>query len=298
MTKIKQFFIYGITLPYLREALAFGVLNGVVVDRRREKEKFEYIVQSVDRALDILEAFNYGEEELGVTELAHRLGLHKNNVFRLLATLEVRGYIEQDKKSGNYRLGLKTFELASVFLHHLGIRRQAKPILEELVARCDETAYLAVLDGPEVVYLLMEETSQTVRILPRVGRRLPAYCTASGKVQLAYESTDRLNEIFRDHSLKKLTDRTIADLVTLKEHLKEVARQGYAVDDEELEEGVRCIAAPIRDYSHRVVAAVGLSGPVPRFSLERIEKELVPLVKEAAAKISQRLGYEVGILAG
>lgn len=276
----------------------FGVLNGVVVDRRRKKEKTEYIVQSVDRALDILEAFNYSEEELGVTELAHRLGLHKNNVFRLLATLEVRGYIEQDKKSGNYRLGLKTFELASVFLHHLGIRRQAKPILEELVARCDETAYLAVLDGPEVVYLLMQETSQTVRTIPRVGRRLPAYCTASGKVQLAYESTDRLNEIFREYPLKKLTDRTITDLAALKEHLKGVAGQGYAVDDEELEEGVRCLAAPIRDYSHRVVAAVDLSGPVSRFSFERIEQKLVPLVKEAAAKISQRLGYEVGVLAG
>ncbi|MFQ5881161.1 MAG: IclR family transcriptional regulator [Candidatus Methylomirabilales bacterium] len=259
----------------------------------RRKEKSEYVVQSVDRALDILEAFNYQEEELGVTELSQKLGLHKNNVFRLLATLECRGYIEQDKKTGNYRLGIKTFEVANIFLHHLGLRRQARPILEELVKRCDETAYLAILDGPEVVYVLMHETSHTVRIVPRLGHRLPAYCTASGKVQLAYESRDRLTQIFEGYVLKKYTEHTIDNFDKLLIHLREVARLGYAVDNEEWEEGVRCVAAPVRDYSHRVVAGVGLSGPVSRFSMERIEKGLVSLVKEAATKISQRLGYEL-----
>lgn len=259
----------------------------------RRKEKSEYIVQSVDRALDILEAFNYQAEELGVTELSQKLGLHKNNVFRLLATLECRGYIEQDKRTGNYRLGIKTFEVANIFLHHLGLRRQARPVLEDLVNRCDETAYLAILDGPEVVYVLMHETSQTVRIVPRLGHRLPAYCTASGKIQLAYESRDHLSQIFQGHVLKAHTAKTIDNFEKLVGHLKEVARVGYAVDNEEMEEGVRCLAAPVRDYSHRVVAGVGLSGPVSRFSMERIEKELVPLVKEAGTKISQRLGYEL-----
>ena len=259
----------------------------------RRKEKSEYIVQSVDRALDILEAFNYQEEELGVTELSQKLGLHKNNVFRLLATLECRGYIEQEKKTGNYRLGIKTFEVANIFLHHLGLRRQARPILEELVSRCDETAYLAILDGPEVVYVLMHETSQTVRIVPRLGHRLPAYCTAAGKIQLAYESRDHVTQIFEGHPLKKYTGNTIDNLEKLLNHLKDVARLGYAIDNEELEQGVRCIAAPVKDYSNRVVASVGLSGPVPRFSMERIEKELVALVRDAAMKISQRLGYEL-----
>lgn len=264
----------------------------------QRKDKSVYVVQSVDRALDILEAFNYSKEELGVTELSHKLNLHKNNVFRLLATLEVRGYIEQDSKNGNYRLGIKTFEVANVFLHHLGLRRQARPILEELVGRCDETAYLAVTDGSEVVYVLMHETSQTVRIAPRLGQRLPAYCTASGKVQLAYESADRIAHLFREHPFRKYTDHTIDSLDSLLEHLREVARLGFAVDDEEHEYGVRCVAAPVRDYSHRVVAGVGLSGPVSRFSLERIEKALVPLVKEAATKVSRRLGHEMGPLTG
>jgi DNA-binding IclR family transcriptional regulator len=252
------------------------------------------VVQAVDRALDILEAFNYHDEELGVTELSTKLNLHKNNVFRLLASLETRGYIEQDKKTGNYRLGLKTFEVANVFLHHLGLRRQARPILEELVSKCNETAYLAVTDGPDVVYVLMHETSHTVRVIPRLGHRLPAYCTASGKVQLAFESEDRLTRLFTDYPLRKLTENTITDLDRLREHLAEVSQQGYAVDNEELEYGVRCLAAPVRDYSHRVVAGVGLSGPVSRFPLDRIQNELMPLVKEAGARISQRLGYEIG----
>ncbi len=261
----------------------------------RKKEKAEYVVQSVDRALDILESFDYHKEELGVTELAHKLDLHKNNVFRLLATLEVRRYIEQHKKTGNYRLGIKTFEIANVFLHHLGLRRQARPILEELVSRCDETAYLAVLDGPEVIYVLMQETNQTVRIVPRLGQRLPVYCTAAGKAQLAYESADRLDLILKDTPLRKLTDNTITDPRAFREHLREVARTGFAVDNEEYETGVRCIAAPVKDYSHKVVASVGLSGPISRFSLERIEKELAKFVKEAGVKLSERLGYEIGI---
>ncbi len=262
----------------------------------RKKEKAEYIVQSVDRALDILESFDYNDEELGVTELANRLQLHKNNVFRLLATLEVRGYIEQDRKTGNYRLGIKTFEIANVFLHHLGLRRQARPILEELVDRCDETAYLAVLDGSDVIYILMHETSQTVRIVPRLGRRLPVHCTAAGKAQLAFESADRLRLIFKDTALPKLTEKTITNYEAFREHLRDVAKAGFAVDNEEFEGGVRCIAAPVKDYSHKVVASVGLSGPLSRFSLERIEKELAPLVKEAGEKLSERLGYEIGLV--
>lgn len=259
----------------------------------RKKDKSEYVVQAVDRALDVLEAFNYQNEELGVTELSHRLGLHKNKAFRLLATLECRGYIEQDQRTGNYRLGIKTFEVASVFLHHLGLRRQARPILEELVNKCNETAYLAVTEEADVVYVLMHETSHTVRVIPRLGHRLPAYCTASGKVMLANESQDRLAQLLAGRPLRQLTANTITDFDRLREHLAQVAQQGYAVDNEELEEGVGCVAAPVRDYSHRVVAGVGLSGPVSRFSSERIQHELVPLVKDAGVKISQRLGFEV-----
>ena len=258
----------------------------------RRKDKTEYVIHSVTRALDILEAFSYQDEELGVTELSHKLALHKNNVFRLLATLETRGYIEQDRRTGNYRLGIKTFEVASVFLQHLGLRTQARPVLESLVAKCNESAYLAVLDGAEAVYLLVEETAHTVRLAPRLGRRVPGYCTAAGKVQLAFERPEPLEQLFKAHPIRQLTAHTVADVAALLSHLREVAAQGVAVDDEEWEHGVRCVAAPVRDYSHRVVAAVGLHGPTLRFSTERIATELVPLVREAAARLSQRFGYE------
>jgi DNA-binding IclR family transcriptional regulator len=165
-----------------------------------------------------------------------------------------------------------------------------------LVNQCDETAYLAVLDGSDVIYVLMHETSQSVRIVPRLGRRLPVHCTAAGKAHLAFESADRLQLVFKDTPLRKHTDKTITDAEGLREHLREVAKVGFAVDNEEFETEVRCIAAPVRDYSHRVVASVGLSGPVSRFSLERIEKELAPIVKEAGEKLSERLGYEIGLV--
>ena len=124
-----------------------------------KKAKSDYLIQSVSRALDILEAFTSNEGELGVTELSRRLKLHKNNVFRLLATLETRGYVEQDRESGNYRLGMKTFEVANIFTHHLGIVRQARPALDQLAQTTGEAAYLGVLDGPAVVCVDMVDTS-------------------------------------------------------------------------------------------------------------------------------------------
>src|SRR5262249_57488381 len=116
-----------------------------------KKAKSDYLIQSVSRALDILEAFTPNEGELGVTELSRRLKLHKNNVFRLLATLETRGYVEQDKESGNYRLGMKTFEVANIFTHHLGLVRQARPVLDQLAQSPGEAPYLRALPGPSAL---------------------------------------------------------------------------------------------------------------------------------------------------
>lgn len=250
-------------------------------------------VRPVGRALDILAAFDYEHQELGITQLAQKLSFHKNNIFRLLATLETRGYVEQDKKRGGYRLGLKTFEVGNVFLHHLGVRRQARPVLEDLIHRCDETAYLAVLNGPEVVYISMHETTHALRVPPRLGRRFPAYCTAAGKCQLAYESRDKLDEMFRDRPPGSRTGKTDPRYEDFLTHLREIARQGYATEDEEWEPGVRSVAAPIRDYAHRLIAAVAVSGPSSRIPPERIDAELIHLAQEAAATISQRLGYEI-----
>ncbi|WP_298438524.1 IclR family transcriptional regulator [Geobacter sp.] len=256
-----------------------------------KKDKSEYIIQAVDHALDLLEQFHDDVDELGVTELSKRLKLHKNNVFRLLATLESRGYIEQNRVTENYRLGLKTLELGQTFIRQMGILRQSRPVLEALVAECNETAYVAILKEQSIVYLDVVETDMTVRVVPRVGSRLPAYATAAGKVQIASLTDEELDSFFPNKELKGFTPNTITDKDTLKKELKRVVEIGYAIDNEELDIGVRCVAAPIRDYTRRIIGAVSLSGPSMRFTDERMEKELIPLVRKAADEISMKLGY-------
>jgi DNA-binding IclR family transcriptional regulator len=255
------------------------------------KDKSEYIIQAVSHALDLLEQFHEDVDELGVTELSKRLKLHKNNVFRLLATLESRGYIEQNKATENYRLGLKSLELGQTFIKQMGLLRQAKPILEKIVADCNETCYVTIFKEGHVVYLDVMETNMTVRVVSRVGSRLPSYCTASGKVFLAYMSEEEINEILPAEELSPYTPTTLATRKQLKEELEKTAEQGYAIDDEELDQGVRCIATPIRDYTRRIVGAISISGPSMRLSNNRIDEELVPLVLQAAEDLSTRLGY-------
>ncbi|WP_303722424.1 IclR family transcriptional regulator [Malonomonas rubra] len=256
-----------------------------------KKDKSEYIIQAVSHALDLLEQFHDDVDELGVTELSKRLKLHKNNVFRLLATLESRGYIEQNKATENYRLGLKALELGQTFIKQMGLLRQAKPILEEIVEDCNETAYVAIYKEHHTVYLDVVETNLTVRVVSRVGSRLPAYCTAAGKVHMAFMTDEELDDLLSNLKLVQHTPSTIADVDGLKAELAKVRELGYAFDDEELDAGVRCIAAPIRDYTRRIVGAISISGPSMRISNERSEQELVPLVLKAGTDLSTRLGY-------
>ena len=257
-----------------------------------KKEKSEYLIQAVSHALDPLEQFHDEVDELGVTELSKRLKLHKNNVFRLLATLESRGYIEQNKVTENYRLGLKTLELGQTFIKQMGLLRQSKPVLEEMVRISNETTYVAVLKDFHIIYLDCIETSKTVRVVPRVGSRLPAYCTAAGKVQIAYMSSEEIDHYLPSRDLQKFTANTITDREELKNQLTQIMEQGYAIDNEELDEGVKCVSAPIRDYTRRIIGAVSISGPSMRFSDDRINRELIPLAVRAAEEISSKLGYQ------
>jgi len=255
------------------------------------KSKELGIVKAVDHAFDVLEAFSGDADELGVTELSKSLGLSKNNVFRLLATFESKGYIEQNPKTESYRLGLKVFEIGEIYRHQSGLLKQAVPVLKKMVARCDEAGYIAVLRGWEVIYLDMVDTTKSIKVISRVGKRLPAYCTAIGKAQLAFESEDEINRVFRDKTLKSYTGHTITSVAELKDELAEINARGYALDRGEYEEEIICVGVPVRDYTRRVVAGICISGPDFRMSPERIEKELMPLVKGAGAEISMRLGY-------
>src|SRR5512142_1209887 len=163
-----------------------------------KREKVNYLIQSVSHALDIVESFTKTEKELGVIELSKRLGLHKNNVFRLLATLEHRGYIEQNRETESYRLGPKTLQIGSIFIEQRECRRQARPILEGLMASSGETAVVAVLRGNKVIYMDSVETTRTVRAVSRIGAMLPAHCTAVGKVQLAGLTPAEIERLYPD----------------------------------------------------------------------------------------------------
>lgn len=259
--------------------------------KERKKSKKEYVIQSVVHALDLLEAFKGENDELGVTELSKKLGLHKNNVFRLLATLELRGYIEQDKQTGNYKLGVKVLELGQQFVKHLGLLRQAHPVMRYILSKCNENVYISVLRGASCVYIDGLEANQVVKVTSRIGNRLPLHATASGKILLAYEQEDEVSKYFPSEELKRFTDFTITSRSAFLQVLKEVRKSGYAMDSEELDLGVRCVAAPIRDYTRKVVGAVSISAPSIRMNDEKIQNFYIPLIVEAGKEISHRLGY-------
>lgn len=254
------------------------------------REKSNYIIQAVSHALDVLEEFKGEVDELGVTELSKKLKLHKNNVFRILATLQSRNYIEQNRANENYRLGVKCLELGQTFIRQRGLLKQAKQVLRELSEATGETSYLSVLRGNDMVYMDAIEASSTIRVVSRVGHRLPVHATAAGKVIVAFESPVEAKKRFGG-VLERFTSRTLTDPAQLMKEFDAVRERGYACDLEECEEGLRCIAAPIRDYTRKVVAAVSISGPANRLPDERISGVVAPMVMEAAQLLSTRLGF-------
>lgn len=253
------------------------------------REKSNYIIQAVAHALDVLEQF-YGDGELGVTELSKRLKLHKNNIFRILATLEAREYIEQNRSTENYRLGTKCLQLGQTYIQHMGLLQQARPIMVEVVKVCHESAYVAVMRKGKVVPLDMIESDQPVRIVSHVGENLPLHCTAAGKVHLAFEPKEEVQR-YLPQELERYTTNTITDSRAFFDQLEEVSKRGYAVDNGEYLTDVRSVAVPIKDYTRTVVGSLAVSGPTYRIPSQRIEQEIVPLVTKAGRELSSRLGY-------
>src|SRR5262245_4454182 len=253
------------------------------------REKSNYMIQAVAHALDVLEQFQH-DGELGVTELSKRLKLHKNNVFRILATLESRGYIEQNRSTENYRLGTKCLQLGRVYVQHLGFLQQARPIMVDVVKTCHESAYVTVMRKGQVVPLDMVESDLPVRIVSHIGENLPLHCTAAGKVHRAFEPAEEVQRCLAE-GLEQYTAQTIIDRGLLAEQLKDIANAGYAVDSGEYLTDVRSVAVPVKDYTRTVVGSLAISGPAYRIPPERIDTEIVPLVMKAGRELSSRLGY-------
>lgn len=255
-----------------------------------KRDSSHYLVQAVDRAVAILDSFASGDEELGISELSDRVNLHPATVHRLLCTMEHRRLIEQDRKTGKYRLGLKLFELGSLVSNALDVRRIAHPYLLDLVRRGGETAHLMMLEGADIVFMDKVESDNPFRMVSQIGKRLPAHCSGAGKCLLARLPESELEAVFAESPLPSLTPKSIADLGDLKKHLEQVRLQGFAVDDEETQAGLRCIGAPVFDHSRKAVAAVSISGPVARVTKKQVPF-FVQLVRDTAEDISRSLGH-------
>jgi IclR family acetate operon transcriptional repressor len=212
----------------------------------------------------------------------------KSTVHRYLATLQQLGLAERSD-ADRFRLGTRVIELAGQFLANSDLRTESQAALDALATRTNETIHLAVPSGTEVVYIAKVESKHALRMYSYIGARLPMYCTALGKAILAFSSPERRRDVMA-HPLKARTPSTITSRQALERELEAIRSQGFAIDDEENEPGIRCVGAPISDYSQTAIAALSVSGPGNRMDRKRCT-ELAPIVREAAQRISKRMGY-------
>jgi len=256
----------------------------------RKTPRPTYRVQVLDRALEILRVLGESPSDCSLAELYAALKLHKSTVHRLMMVLERHRLVAKHPDTGRYRLGLHLFELGSKAIAVLDLRERSRPFLDQVLCQTQETVHLCILDEGEVLYLEKLEPQRSVRLASRVGRRVPAYCTSVGKAILAELPEVEVDSIIRPLGLKRITANTITTLSALKEELRKIRAKGYSVDDEENEEGVRCVGAVVRDYSGRPIAAISASGPAFRVSKAHVA-EVAKSVTQAATALSRELGY-------
>jgi IclR family KDG regulon transcriptional repressor len=228
--------------------------------------------------------------DLGISELSRRLRLGKSSVHRFISILKQLGYVSKNENNKKYSATLKLFEIGAMVRGRNRLVNIARPYMEELGDRFHETINLGLLDGNEVVYVDKVESIHTLRIDLAIGRRVPSYCTALGKIFLAYLPEKDLERYCGEAHFEAMTQKTITSRTELVKNLNLVRKEGIAVDDRELDHQIRCIAAPIRDNSGGVIAALSIAGPTTRLTIERLKSFKRPLI-EATRKISQKLGY-------
>jgi IclR family transcriptional regulator, KDG regulon repressor len=241
------------------------------------------------KAVDILDCFDLQSPLLGITDLSRRLNLPKSTTQRIINNLRYHGLVEQDPSTGKYRLGVHLFELGLRALRHMELPRRAEPHLITLTARTGETSTLAILDKFEALYVGRTESKRMLRA-SSIGSRMPLHSTAIGKVLLASLDEAELERFFMEKELSPRTKMTVTDPERLREHIRQIRRQGYAFDVDEFEEGLICIAAPIHNHASQIIAALGIAFPAARADEAR-QRELLDAVCDAVTDISQEMGY-------
>lgn len=254
------------------------------------KDPNDYNVRAVERALLIMNCFDNEHPERGISEIAQVVGLHKATAYRIVTTLVNYGYLEWVEDGQKYRLGLELASLGFKVIQRMDLRREALPFMKQLVQEWDETCDLSIFDQGKVFYIEILRGDHALTISAAVGQRLPAHCTASGKLFLAYLPESELDSVL-EQPMESYTDNTITSPDELRRQLEIIRDQGYAVDNEEYELGVCAVSAPIFNRRGNIIAAVGSPSPTSRMTPERIT-EIADAFKSAAQAISHRMGFD------
>lgn len=245
-------------------------------------------VRTVERALDILLCFSKETPELTMTQIAERVGIHKSTVHRLLATLEIKRFLERDLLTGLYHPGIRLFQLAYLTLEHNDLRRLAAPFLRNLSGQYRENVNLSILDDTDVVYLEVIESPQRVKLAATSGQRLPAFCTASGKAIFAFMDREIVQRIL-NKGMPEYTRHTIQGLDAYLQDIRQARELGFAMSEQEFEDGINAVAAPILDNNGQPIASISVAGPSFRLSRERMI-EIGPVIQSTASDIAARIG--------
>jgi DNA-binding IclR family transcriptional regulator len=228
-----------------------------------------YKVQALDRAFAVLDLLGESDTPLGLAQVASSLQLHKSTAHRFLMVLEKHRMVERTA-GGKFRLGLRLFDLGNRAIEQYDLRERAQPHLRRLVAETEETAHLCILEGAHVIYIDKIEPARSVRMITRIGASNPIHCTAVGKAMLSFLPEERITDILSRLRFERYTSHTISTAEALRAEIEKTRRRGYAVDDEEFEEGLRCIAVPVLDAQRLPVAAVSVSGPSFRVTAQKL----------------------------
>ncbi|MDZ4719927.1 MAG: IclR family transcriptional regulator [Roseiflexaceae bacterium] len=247
------------------------------------------LVPALDRALQLLRELATTGKPQTLSELASSIGVSRSSVFNILNTLQQHGMVEKDVRHKTYRLGVAIFELGSAYLNNVSLVPAFNIVAQQLVEQCQETVKLAVIEGRDVVYLGKQEGLYSVRLVARVGSRVPAHGTAVGKVLLAQLSDDQIMNLYESYQFAVCTPNTIHTLEELLSQIQHARTYGFAYDREEAAIGLTCVAAPIRDHSREVVAAMSIGVPNDRLTWNRLD-ELRDMVVQAARELSLTLG--------
>jgi DNA-binding IclR family transcriptional regulator len=253
------------------------------------KDPTDYNVRAVERALQILSSFDDQHPERGLSDIAQEVDLHKATTHRIVTTLVNYGYLERAADGQKYRLGLQLTDLGFKAIHRMDLRREALPYMTLLTQKLEEACDLSLFDHGNVFYVEFVQGKHTLTVAAAVGQRLPPYCTASGKLFLAYLPPAELDVILT-RPMVSFTSKTITSPDKLRKQFEEICRQGYSVDDEEYEVGILAVAAAIRNQMGNVIASIGVPGPTSRMTKERIPR-IAAVLKETAQSISRRMGW-------